>query len=67
MDKEKYKELKDHFNQEKVNNTELIKTLAYLQHRKTPSPCNNVAPGGTPSPTPITTERAVPVNYGNTN
>eukprot|EP00975_Prorocentrum_lima_P057315 12021796-Prorocentrum_lima.AAC.1 len=59
MDMEKYKELKDHLNQDKVKHTELRGTLADL--RKTPSLWNNVDLGGTPAPTSIIAERIVPV------
>eukprot|EP00975_Prorocentrum_lima_P005421 1171378-Prorocentrum_lima.AAC.1 len=60
MNRERYKELKDQYNQE-VKNTEPRKSLAYLHAKKTPSPSNNMDLGGTPSPTPIPVERTVPV------
>eukprot|EP00975_Prorocentrum_lima_P033928 7127144-Prorocentrum_lima.AAC.1 len=49
-ERERYKELKYQYNQEKVKCTELRKSLADLHARKTPSP-------GTPSPTAIPVER----------
>eukprot|EP00975_Prorocentrum_lima_P068186 12919278-Prorocentrum_lima.AAC.1 len=53
IDRERYKELTDQYNQEKVESTQLRKSLADLHAKKTPSPWNNMDPGGTPSPTPI--------------
>eukprot|EP00975_Prorocentrum_lima_P065988 12906634-Prorocentrum_lima.AAC.1 len=41
MDEERYKELKDRFTQERVKHTELRRSLADLQARKTPSPWNS--------------------------
>eukprot|EP00975_Prorocentrum_lima_P007720 1654741-Prorocentrum_lima.AAC.1 len=59
MGKERYGELSDHYNKEKVKHTELRKALADLQAKPTPSPWNNMYPG-TPPPT-HREEIAIPV------